>query len=69
MRFKAKKKPSHGDVRVIKRFAWTPIKTCRDSVVWMEYYWIEQRYHKGEYNWAGTVIDKGWKTQSITTSA
>ena len=65
MRFKLQEVLEHGQTRRVKKFAWLPVKSDCGNCIWMEYYYVNQYYHKGKYNWAGTVTTKGWKNTSV----
>lgn len=43
---KPKPKPGHHDCRIIPKFAFFPVK-CNDGItVWLEKYWVEQRWDR-----------------------
>lgn len=49
MRWKVEKEPKVNDTRWVKRFAWKPIR-IQNEMVWMERYWVKQRYEKYRYD-------------------
>lgn len=42
MKFKIKHH-KYGDTRIVKKFAWLPVK-INDCMIWLEYYTVEQSY-------------------------
>lgn len=60
MKWKTKPRLKTGDKRTAKLFAWFPKKLRNGTTIWLESYLQEQKFHEGEYNWAGTVKERGW---------
>jgi len=42
MKFKVNPYPKKGDKRIIKRFAFFPVRLDNDVVVWLESYYVRQ---------------------------
>ena len=36
-----------GDERTIKRFAFLPTRIDDNTIIWLEWYWIKERYYIG----------------------
>lgn len=44
MKWAVRRKPENGEKRCTRRFAWLPVWTTTDTVVWLQRYWIVERY-------------------------
>lgn len=56
MKFKVKPYPMEGDKRIVRRFAFFPIRLDNDTVVWLETYIVLQkrvRFDFGGSEWLG----------------
>lgn len=60
MRWHTKPRPRNGDTRVIRRFAWWPVKMSDTQVVWLEWYIVEQYFLKGDWEFPDRWYDRAY---------
>jgi hypothetical protein len=59
MKWKGRKTPVIGQRRSKRRFAWLPVKTDSDMVIWLDFYYVRQMYiytHITGYHWHTTNV-------------
>lgn len=67
MRWEYEKEPEIGAERVIKRFAWLPEQLCDGYKVWLESYYVQQRYASALFG-SGTWVDtQTWSQEKHKT--
>jgi hypothetical protein len=54
--------PNPEEVRVVKRFAWLPTKLTDNTVVWLESFYVYQRWVCYSYSGVAPGTNFAWKT-------
>lgn len=65
MKWKTTPRPSYNEMRIVKKFAWLPVKLNDEYTIWLEKYYSVERYVCG-VDVCCWVIE--WSTQDNDTA-